>query len=283
MEKWDKKDRLIDLDGRGGAVHCMMGIGGLDPSGGAGLPADTRAAAAFGVHLCGVTTAVIAQNTRGVQAIEPVSPVMLRAQLTNLLNDVRPQSVKIGMLPSVEAVEIVAEALRSLPPLPIVLDTVFAPSSGLTFSGDDTIAAIVEHLFPLCELVTPNRGETARLCAIDAIAAESAEQAAQLIGSLGPRHVLIKGGHAPDDAFEVADWLWDGELLMELCAPRVRGYEVRGTGCLLATALAAQLGQGVEIHTATANAKEWLTEQIWRAEPIGGGRRIAAAVKGREL
>lgn len=282
MEKWDKKDRLIHLDGRNNTVPSMLAIGGLDPSGGAGLPADARAAAAFGVHLCGVTTAVIAQNTRGVEAIEPVSETMLRAQFANLLEDIKPQSVKIGMLPSVEAVQIVAEALQSLPPIPIVLDTVFAPSSGPTFSGDNTIAAIVELIFPLCELVTPNRGETERLCAIDATAAESAERAAKLIGSLGPRHVLIKGGHAPDDAFEVADWLWDGELLMELCAPRVRGYEVRGTGCMLATAMAAQVGQGVEIHTATANAKEWLTEQIWRAEAIGSGRRVAAVVKKRD-
>ena len=251
----------------------VLCIGGGDPSGGAGLPADARAAAAFGVHTCCVTTAVIAQNTRGVLQAEAVSPVLLRAQLENLLEDITPHAIKIGMLPNADSVEIVADILKPLN-LPIVLDPVFAPSSGDEFSDDSTIESIVAHLFPLCELVTPNLIEARRLCSFAIIDTQSATEAAQKIHDLGARNVLIKGGHT-DNLDEVCDWLWNGEELKTLCAPRVGGIEVRGTGCLLASAIAAQRARSIELESATRAAKIWLTEKIRDAQEVGKGRRVA--------
>jgi len=251
----------------------ILCIGGLDPSGGAGLPADARAAKHFGVHACCVTTAVIAQNTRGVFQVEAVSPQLLQAQLENLLEDIAPRAVKIGMLPNSDSVEIVAACLKSLN-LPIILDPVFAPSSGADFSDDATIQSIVAHLFPLCELVTPNLLEAQRLCDFAIIDTQSATEAAKRIRDLGARNILIKGGHA-EESDEVCDWLWNGEDLKTFCAPRIGGTEVRGTGCLLASAIAAQRACGTDLETATRDAKMWLTEKIREAKEIGKGRRVA--------
>ncbi|HVF09634.1 MAG TPA: hydroxymethylpyrimidine/phosphomethylpyrimidine kinase, partial [Abditibacteriaceae bacterium] len=179
----------------------MLAIGGLDPSGGAGLPADTRAAAAFGVHCCGVATAVIAQNTRGVAVIEPVSPTLLTAQLDNLLEDIAPRAIKIGMLPSAAAVEIVLQRLRRMGSTPLIIDTVFAPSSGPRFADDETVRAIVKHLLPLAEVITPNIPEAERLIGTLIPDRDSMRAAARLIHErYGARHVLLKGGHLPDAA-----------------------------------------------------------------------------------
>jgi hydroxymethylpyrimidine/phosphomethylpyrimidine kinase len=145
-------------------LPCVLTIGGLDPSGGAGLPADARAIRAFGAHPCAVTTAVIAQNTQGVALVEAVSRNMLRTQLLNLLDDITPGAIKIGMLPNQELVQIVVEILQDLR-IPIVLDPVFAPSSGAAFSDDCAVRLIASQLLPLCALVTPNILEAVRLTA----------------------------------------------------------------------------------------------------------------------
>jgi hydroxymethylpyrimidine/phosphomethylpyrimidine kinase len=150
-------------------LPCVLAIGGLDPSGGAGLPADARAIAAFGAHACCVATAVIAQNTQGVFRFEAVPPQILAAQLDNLLQDVGPRGIKIGMLPDAESVQVVAERVLAMSGVPVVFDTVFAPSSGPQFSNRETIRFIAQKLLPLCTLVMPNIGEAQVLCDIAAI------------------------------------------------------------------------------------------------------------------
>ena len=300
-----------------GAI-CVLTIGGLDPSGGAGLTADARAQAAFGAHCCPVATAVIAQNTRGVFEIEPVSPRILAAQIDRLLNDIAPRAVKIGMVPSLAHAEIIAERLRSLRDLPIIVDTVFAPSVGPAFADDATVRCIAEQWLALCDIVTPNTLEAARLCGAPVDDLENMKRAAiAIFKRFGPRHVLVKGGHLPssDSAFNVAiastdinpttataasatavtvvgndaiknprgesetlvatDILFDGVTFTELRANRVAGYGVRGTGCLLASALAAQRARDVPAAQAARRAKTWLTQQILTAKAIGGGSRVA--------
>jgi len=250
-------------------LPCVLTIGGLDPSGGAGLPADARAVAAFGAHACSIATAVVAQNTRGVFRLEAVSEIMLAAQLDNLLEDIAPRAVKIGLLPSVATIEIVAARLRFLKDIPIIIDTVFAPSSGPVFSDEKTIRALVEKLVPGCDLLTPNLPEAAQL--LEGIIPD----AAVLHEQLGAKNVLLKGGHATGET--AIDWFCDGAEIIELHAPRIRGYEVRGTGCLLASAIAAQRAQGVLPLDAARAAKAWLFEQIQNAQMLGKGRRIATA------
>ena len=254
-------------------TRIVYTIGGLDPSGGAGIPADARACRAFGVHACAIATAVIAQNTRGVSRVEAVSAAMLRAQLENLAEDIAPHAIKIGMLPNAEAVEIVARQLRVLD-VPTVLDPVFAPSSGNNFSDDETIQTIVRELFPLCDLVTPNTVEASKLCGFEIENLNDMKRAGQEIIALGAQRVLVKGGHLPQ-SHEVVDILCDVTSATELRAPRIEGVEVRGTGCLLASAIAAQLAQSIEIETAVRDAKTWLASQIQDAQMIGNGRRVA--------
>ena len=251
---------------------CVLTIAGLDPSGGAGLPADARACAAFGAHALPVATAVIAQNTQGVVTFEPVSPSLLAAQLDTILADVKPKAVKIGMIPTAEAVEVIAERVAKLG-VPLIVDPVFAPSSGPAFSRDETIAALCEKLLPLCDCVTPNLPEAEKLLESKLEAGE----AARAIGDkFGVRAVLLKGGHAPAGD-EVCDVLWDGAQLHFFRAPRIPGVEVRGTGCMLASAIAAQRAQNIPLPSAVRAAKAWLTGQIQNAQPIGNGRRVAIA------
>jgi hydroxymethylpyrimidine/phosphomethylpyrimidine kinase len=254
-------------------TRIVYTIGGLDPSGGAGLPADARACRAFGAHACAITTAVIAQNTRGTSRVEAVSSAMLRAQIENLAEDIAPHAIKIGMLPNAEAVETVARQLRVLD-VPIVLDPVFAPSSGSDFSDNETIESIMRELFPLCDLITPNTVEASQLCGFAIENLDDMKRAGQEIIALGARRVLVKGGHLPQSR-EVVDVLCDLTSTSELRASRIEGVEVRGTGCLLASAIAAQLAQNIEIETAVRHAKTWLSLQIREAQIIGKGRRVA--------
>ncbi|HEX8235429.1 MAG TPA: bifunctional hydroxymethylpyrimidine kinase/phosphomethylpyrimidine kinase [Abditibacteriaceae bacterium] len=256
------------------AVPCVLAIGGLDPSGGAGLPADARAVAAFGAHACCIATAVIAQNTQGVFRFEAVSPQMLAAQLDNLLQDIAPRAIKIGMLPDAATVEVVAERVLALPHVPLVLDTVFAPSSGPQFSNSETVQIIAQKLLPLCALVTPNIGEAQQLCNVAITNKADMIEAALCIQSrYGARRVLVKGGHL--EGTDALDILLDGEDVIELSTPRLGGIEVRGTGCLLASATAAQLAHGIPIKDAVRDAKAWLTDKIANAQSLGQGRRVA--------
>jgi hydroxymethylpyrimidine kinase/phosphomethylpyrimidine kinase len=254
----------------------VLCIGGLDPSGGAGITADARACAAFGAHALCVATAIVAQNTRGVKSIEPIASHVLQIQIETLLEDMTPSAIKIGMLPDTESVKALSNLLQNWPnEVPIVIDTVFAPSSGPTFNDSDTVAFMADHLLPLATLVTPNAIEARQLGAASISSSEEMQRAAVAVFER-PRagSVLLKGGHVADPQFST-DLFFDGTNFLELRAPRINGYEVRGTGCLLASAIAAQLGQGVSAPKATQEAKMWLTDRYLTAKRIGNGRRVS--------
>ena len=267
---------------------AVLTIGGLDPSGGAGLPADARAIAAFGAHCCGVATAVIAQNTRGVARVEPVSADMLAAQLDNLLEDIAPSAVKIGLLPCAAAVSVVAERLRELKGIPIIIDPVLAPSSGAGFVDADTMARLLQELTPLAELVTPNIPEATALCGARIADRMAMRGAVRLLKErCGSGAALLKGGHLPplsppgdaaDDSaqlpYDSLDILWDGNRLWELRGLLYRGAEVRGTGCMLASAIAAQRARGVPLLEACRRAKVWLLDVMEGARAVGDGRLV---------
>ena len=248
----------------------VLCIGGTDPSGGAGLPADARAAAAFGAHCCGVVTAVVAQNTRGAARCDAVSPEMLRMQLENLLEDIAPDAVKTGLLPSARHVEIVAQICGQLN-VPLIVDTVFAPTSGVRFCDEDTVEAVKKLLLPRADLVTPNCDEAEILCGF---AIQNEEDVARAIHFIrdrwGASAVLLKGGHGNGE--ESVDFLLtEKETLLR--APRL-ALEVRGTGCQLATAIAAQRACGVAVEESAQRAKAWLWQELRDAMQIGGGRRV---------
>jgi hydroxymethylpyrimidine/phosphomethylpyrimidine kinase len=254
------------------AFPCVLTIGGTDPSGGAGLTADARACTAFGAHALPVVTAIVAQNTQGVLEWEAVSPSLLAAQLDHLLQDIKPQAVKTGLIPSAEAVKIIVSRLEKLH-VPVIVDPVFAPSSGAAFSDDKTIGTLCELLLPMAEVLTPNWIETSRL--LNLIIDEAPQAAKEMKDRFRPQGIVIKGGHAPHNPKEVCDYFFDGERTHLLSAPRMEGIEVRGTGCMLASAIAAQRAHNVQPLEAIKNAKLWITEQIKNAQPIGKGRRVA--------
>lgn len=260
----------------------ILCIGGLDPSGGAGILADARACAAFGAFALGVATAIVPQNSQGVTQIEPIAPEVVDAQLEAIFSDIEPAAIKIGMLPGIAAAEVIHKYLRPLQGrLPIVIDTVFAPSSGPEFVDSVAIDTIAGLLFPLADIITPNALEARQLSGVEISDLDSMARGAIAVYERSrSKWVLLKGGHAvtgDEDKDQLAiDLLFDGERFMELRARRETDFEVRGTGCLLASALAAQLADGKAMTEAAQNAKVWLTGQIRASQPIGKGRRMAA-------
>ncbi len=257
-------------------LPTVLCIGGLDPSGGAGLFADARACAAFGTLALPVATAIVPQNTRGVKSIEAVVPQVIAAQIETLLEDIAPAAVKIGLIPNALAVEAIAACLQSLRgAVPIVIDTVFAPTSGPIFNDEATIELLGSQLLSMATVVTPNALEARRLGAGEIGDLEEMKRAARLIFErTGAQNVLLKGGHVDDPEFAV-DLLFDGAEWVELRARREKGYEVRGTGCLLASALAANAANGKTPRDAARDAKAWLSAQFRGARVVGGGRRVA--------
>lgn len=269
-------------------IPVVLCIGGFDPCAGAGLLADARACAALGAFAIAVQTALVPQNTRGVRGLSPVSPDDLRTQLEVLSEDIAFGAVKIGLLPTVNSIEIVASFLRGWKVqkwLPVVVDPVLAPSTGAVWSDDATIAALKELIFPLATLITPNVPEAETLSGRALLQLSEMETVARALCESGAENVLLKGGHIEgretqrrsDRAHALAvDLFWDGHHAHELRARRIQGTEVRGTGCLLASAIAAQLADGSAPLDATRKAKGWLTKHIRDARALGQGRRIAA-------
>lgn len=240
------------------ARPTVLVIGGSDSSGGAGIARDLCTLADFDVAGTTVVTAVTAQTHTRVESIHPVPPSSIRDQIVTALESNPVRAVKIGMLGTKQAVEAVASSLPHRMDLPIVLDPVLAASSGRALLDDEGRAALMETLLPRVTLLTPNRPETALLLG-QAISSEEgtfiAECGQRLLG-YGPRAVLIKGGHAEGD--ESVDFLITPELgVTMLKGPRLPG-SVRGTGCALASAIAAGLAKELPLATACGEAKRYV-------------------------
>jgi hydroxymethylpyrimidine/phosphomethylpyrimidine kinase len=245
-------------------IPNVLSIAGVDPSGGAGLLADLKAFSALGAYGAGVVAALTAQNTRAVTGIHAVPPAFIAAQLDTLFADVRIDAVKIGMLATAEIVVTVADRLAAHGARRIVLDPVMVAKSGDRLLAADAVAALRERLLPMAEVVTPNLPEAADLLGEPPAADVAAMRAAaRRLRALGPRIVMLKGGHL--DGPESVDIVDDGVAVLELAAPRVVTRNTHGTGCTLASAIAALLPQRPDPIAAIREAKDFL------------GRAIAAA------
>lgn len=234
-----------------------LSIAGSDPSGGAGIQADLKTFSALGAYGCAAMTALTAQSTRGVTGVHVVPPEFAREQVTTLVDDVRVDAVKIGMLATAEIVDEVARLVDVLD-CPVVLDPVMVSTSGSRLLDDDAVAAM-RRLVPLAGAVTPNLHEAAVL--LDAEPASSVDemrwQARQLI-ELGAQRVLLKGGHATG-AQAVDVWADGTRDPVELTEPRIDTPNTHGTGCSLSSAIAALLPQRDGWLPAVSDAKHWLT------------------------
>jgi hydroxymethylpyrimidine/phosphomethylpyrimidine kinase len=236
---------------------CALTIAGSDSGGGAGIQADLKTFAAHGVHGLAAIAALTAQNTRGVTAIHVPPPAFLRAQLDAVFADFRIGAVKIGMLASAAVIRTVAEALAEHPKVPVVLDPVMVASSGATLLDPAALDALRELLLPRATLLTPNIPEAELLLGHPVATAEAAEGALVEVLALGPGAVLLKGGHLPARGGEVVDRYDDGTVFAEFVHPRLK-LAGHGTGCTLASAIAANLCLGASLPKACAEAGDYV-------------------------
>jgi len=245
-------------------------IAGTDPSGGAGIQADLKTFSALGAYGCSVITALVAQNTRGVQSVYRIEPDFVAAQLDSVLSDVRIDTTKIGMLAETDIVEAVAERLRRYQVRNVVLDTVMLAKSGDPLLSPFAVSALRQHLLPQVSLITPNLPEAAAL--LDAPQARNEQEMhaqGEALLALGCEAVLMKGGHL-DDA-ESPDWLFTREGALRFTAPRVTTKNTHGTGCTLSAALAALRPRHNDWASTVAEAKQWLTAALAQADSLEVG------------
>ncbi|WP_339108295.1 bifunctional hydroxymethylpyrimidine kinase/phosphomethylpyrimidine kinase [Thioclava sp. GXIMD4216] len=248
-------------------VAKLLSIAGSDSGGGAGLQADLKAASALGVYAMSAVTAVTAQNTRGVTDVVLMSPSMLRAQIRACLDDIGADAIKIGMLGSAELVRVVAEEIAGFAG-PVVLDPVMIAKSGDALLAKEAVAALISDLLPLASLLTPNLPEAACLLGLPE-AQEADEAQARALRALGPKAVLLKGGHATGP---VCTDLLLAEQVSYFTAPRCATRHTHGTGCSLASAVAAGLALGQPLPQAVARAHGWLQGAIRAAQGLQIGQ-----------
>jgi hydroxymethylpyrimidine/phosphomethylpyrimidine kinase len=249
----------------------MLSVAGSDPSGGAGIQADLKTAAALGVYGAAVLTSLTVQNTRGVAGIHPVPADFVADQLSAVLDDLAVGAIKIGMLATPEIASAVADVLTGRPRPAIVLDPVMVATSGDRLVTPEVTSVIIERLAPLATLITPNLPETGTL--LDAAVPDDLDQminAAATLRELGCA-VLVKGGHLAGETS--IDVLADTDGVDQFAAPYVDTANTHGTGCTLSSAIASNLAGGSDLRAAVRAAKTYLTGalQAGRDLHIGSG------------
>ncbi len=251
-------------------MRTALTIAGSDPSGGAGIQADLKTFAAFGVYGVSAITAITVQNTLGVEAIAPLSADLVSAQIESLAGDLDIHAIKIGMLATSAIVEAVAAAITSLDLPLVVLDPVLLSSSGERLLDEDGVSALRAEMLARARVVTPNIPEAEALSGLRITSSDAAREAARRIQAMGPRAVIITGGHAPGNA--IVDLLLDDDEFHEFKAERVDSRNTHGTGCTYASAIAAGLALGHSLADAASAAQRYVAGAIAHAPAIGRGR-----------
>jgi hydroxymethylpyrimidine/phosphomethylpyrimidine kinase len=258
---------MIDAPAR---TPRVLSIAGSDSGGGAGIQADLKAFARCGVHGMTAITAVTWQNTVAVTGVTPIPPEAIVGQVRAVVDDIGVDAVKVGMLGSAETAEAVRTALELVEGVPVVLDPVMVAESGAPLLEPDARQALID-LLPATTVITPNLLE-ARALVEEAEAAGGATPAelAVALGGLGPRFVVITGGHG--EGPDAVDFFWDGEHAIEIPGPRFPGASAHGSGCTHSSALAAHLALGMEPLEAAVAAKRLASEAVRDAlTDIGAG------------
>ena len=249
-------------------VLRALTIAGSDSGGGAGIQADLKTFAEHDVFGMSVLTALTAQNTVGVADVFEVPPAFVRAQMDAVLSDIGADVVKTGMLASADIIKAVGDGLAEHRVERLVVDPVCASKHGDPLLRDDAVEAL-RWLLPLADIVTPNLGEVTVLTGVVVTTADDLPKAAEAVLELGPRWVLIKGGHLEGE--EAVDLLSDGSTSVAITAPRLPTTDTHGTGCTLASAIAAQRARGLGMEGAVRAAKDYVTGAIRHGIRIGSG------------
>jgi len=247
-------------------VPAVLSIAGSDSGGGAGIQADLKAFARCGVHGMTAVTALTAQNTVGVQAVEVVPAATIVAQVRAVAEDIGVDAVKIGMLGTVATVEAVVEALAYVGEAPVVIDPVMVAESGAVLLDEEARRALVGRLLPLTAVATPNIPEALVLTGLGKGASQ--EELARGVLELGPKAVVVTGGHSED----LVDLFFDGEQLVEISGEHHPDGAAHGSGCTHSSALAAFLARGLEPLEAARRAREVASEAVGNGlREIGSG------------
>jgi hydroxymethylpyrimidine/phosphomethylpyrimidine kinase len=250
-------------------VRVALTIAGSDSGAGAGLQADLKTFAAHGVYGTCAVTAVTAQNTTGVIAIQPLSADLVIAQIEAVVSDIGVHAAKTGMLATAAIVEAVAATVKEMEIPVLVVDPVMIATAGQRLLSDDAQSALRGSLLPLAAVVTPNLPEAEALAGIRIAHDDDRREAARRIAALGPRAVVITGGHAAWD--EIVDLLFDGHAFTEFPTPRVASAHTHGTGCTFSAALAALLAKGHTLAESIPQAQSYVAGAIRQAPGLGSG------------
>ena len=253
----------------GARPPTAMTVAGSDSGGGAGIQADLKTFAALGVYGTSAITAVTAQNTLRVTAVQELPPEMVTAQIDAVVADIGADAVKTGMLASSTIIEAVAASVREHGLDRLVVDPVMVAKGGDRLLREDAVEALQTQLIPLALVVTPNIPEAQALLGRSiASVAEAREAAREIVEGLGARSAVVKGGHLEGPAIDV---FYDGRDYHEVSAARLRTTSTHGTGCTFASAIAAHLALGREPADAVRRAKRYVTRALRAAAPIGRG------------
>jgi len=251
-------------------MKSTLTIAGSDPTGGAGIQADLRAFAALGLHGASVIAAITAQNTSKVSHVEAVGAETIRQQLRTLLDDIRPDALKTGMLYSEAAVREAASAIRDYKLQNLVIDPVTISTSGTRLLEESAVALMKSDLVPLARVITPNMDEAGMLAGMSVKGIDDMEAAARAIRQMGPEVVIVTGGHLEDQALDV---YFDGSTIEKMSARRLPG-SFHGTGCAYSAFLAGMLALGAAPLDAARAAKQYVQAGLTRAMRPGAGMGI---------
>lgn len=245
----------------------VLTIAGTDPSGGAGIQADLKTFSALGCYGMSVITALVAQNTTGVWAIHNIPPDFVQQQLDAVMEDVRPDTIKIGMVHTSQLVEIIAATLKKYPDIPVVFDPVMVATSGDKLIEDATIEVIVSQLFPLVTLITPNMDEASLLAGMPIETVAQMQQAGNIISRTGCKAILMKGGHLKTE--QLTSILMDRNgIVNTYVSDKVDTNNVHGSGCTLSSAIASYMARGEELQNAVALAQEYINGAIYHGRDV---------------
>lgn len=250
-------------------MKTALTIAGTDPSGGAGVQADIKTMTANGVYAMSAITALVAQNTTGVQGIVEMTPDFLALQLDSVFTDIRPDAVKTGMVASISLIEVIAQKLQEYRAENIVVDPVMVTTSGSKLISDDAIDALKERLLPLATVLTPNIPEAEVLSGMVIRTPDDMVAAARAISEQYHCAVLCKGGHQLNDA---NDLLWRNGTAKWFNGKRIDNPNTHGTGCTLSSAIASNLAKGYDLDASVQKAKNYISGALGSMLDLGRGR-----------
>lgn len=251
--------------------HSVLAIAGFDGSGGAGIQADIKTISALGCFATSVLTALPVQNTTGVKTIYPVPYQAVKEQIETIIDDIYPDAIKIGMVHSNELVDSIVNVLKNFPTIPVIFDPVMVSTSGHKLINDETIQAIIDKLFPLADIITPNLDEANTLAKTTIETVKDMYQAGEKIKNLGVKNILLKGGHLKTTPLTSLFFNEDGQV-QEFHFEKYDTNNTHGSGCTLSSAIASYLAQGKSMLEAVTLAQNYVQNAIYHGQDVAIGK-----------